>query len=100
MRFYMRSFPALSVFVLICSFHNGPDHNTASKRDKKPATAVKGKVLFSTYNVASLADAGAGTLREAINLANAGTGSDVINITVSGTIRLSGTLKIINGMTI
>jgi hypothetical protein len=48
------------------------------------------------FMVTTLADSGDGSLREAIELANANVGADTITFTVSGTITLASTLPAIN----
>ena len=50
----------------------------------------------ATFTVTSLADSGAGSLREAIDLANASPGADTINFTLSGTITLSSSLPFVS----
>ena len=50
----------------------------------------------ATFTVTSLADSGAGSLREAIDQANANPGADSIDFTVSGTITLSSTLPFVS----
>jgi len=49
----------------------------------------------ATFTVTSTADGGAGSLREAIDFANASPDADAINFAVSGTITLSSTLPFI-----
>ena len=49
----------------------------------------------ATYSVTSLADSGAGTLREAIDKANASAGADTIAFAVNGTINLETFLPIV-----
>jgi hypothetical protein len=51
---------------------------------------------FATYTVTSLADSGAGSLREAITLANTSGGADTIEFGVAGTISLSSALPTID----
>ena len=51
---------------------------------------------FATYTVTSLADSGAGSLREAITLSNASGGADTIEFGVAGTITLSSLLPSID----
>ncbi|WP_297696753.1 DUF2341 domain-containing protein, partial [uncultured Eudoraea sp.] len=50
---------------------------------------------FATYTVTSLNDSGAGSLREAIGLANTSGGADTIEFGVAGTISLSSALPTI-----
>jgi hypothetical protein len=56
--------------------------------------------VLANYTVTSTADSGAGSLREAINLANASAGADTIDFSTSGTITLTGELTITNDLTI
>ena len=51
----------------------------------------------ATFNVTTLADAGAGSLRDAITQANAAAGADTITFGVTGTINLASTLPDITG---
>ena len=55
------------------------------------------KGTFATYTVSSLADSGAGSLRQAIVDANSNGGADVIEFSVAGTISLSTGLDDIAG---
>ena len=50
----------------------------------------------ATFTVTSLADSGAGSLRDAIDQANANPGADAIDFTVSGTITLSSSLPFVS----
>jgi len=50
------------------------------------------RTVPSTFSVSSLADSGLGSLRQAILYANAATGDDAIDFTVTGTINLAGAL--------
>nr|MDJ0834698.1 DUF4347 domain-containing protein [Gammaproteobacteria bacterium] len=50
---------------------------------------------FATYSVTSLADSGAGSLRDAITQVNGGSGGDTIEFSVAGTINLSSALPAI-----
>jgi hypothetical protein len=52
--------------------------------------SLESRQLFATFTVNTLADSGAGSLREAINLANADSVADVINFSVAGTINVTG----------
>ncbi len=59
---------------------------------------LEDRSLLSTFTVVNLQDSGAGSLRQAILSANAQGGSDTINFSVTGTIRLTtGTLPTITG---
>ncbi len=51
--------------------------------------------LLATFTVSSLGDSGAGTLRQAILDANVGAGSDVIQFSVTGTIKPTSALPVI-----
>ncbi len=48
------------------------------------------RTLLATFTVTSLADAGAGSLRQAIADANGAAGADVVEFSVAGTITLTG----------
>lgn len=54
----------------------------------------------AVFSVTSTADAGVGTLRQAILDANASAGPDVVNITVTGSIGLESTIVITEGVAI
>ncbi len=58
--------------------------------------SIESRVLLSTFTVSNLGDSGAGSLRQAILGANAGSGSETIDFSVAGTIALtSGALPTI-----
>ena len=57
-------------------------------------------VEAATFNVTSLADSGAGSLRDAIGQANAAPGADTITFGVTGTITLASTIPILGPLTI
>ena len=90
----------LSFGVLLCSFRKGNNNSSNVHSFNKHVKVGKVSSSGSTYNVTSLADDGSvGTLRWAIT--NATSGSDIINLTVTGTIVLTSTLpSISNSVTI
>ena len=60
-----------------------------------------GTAHAATFTVTSTGDAGPGTLREAVDLANAAPGADTINFAVTGTITLTtGVIRILDALTI
>jgi hypothetical protein len=60
-----------------------------------------GAAHAATFTVTSTADAGLGTLRDAVDLANAAPGPDTINFAVTGTITLTtGAIRILDALTI
>ena len=60
-----------------------------------------GTAHAATFTVTSTADAGPGTLRDAVDLANAAPGADTINFAVTGTITLTtGAIRILDALTI
>jgi len=73
---------------------------SVSPRGRRRAVYIEGlepRMFLSTYTVTSLADAGPGSLRDAVEQANANPGPDTINFAagLTGTITLtSGQLEI------
>ncbi|MFM7042577.1 MAG: right-handed parallel beta-helix repeat-containing protein, partial [Planctomycetaceae bacterium] len=59
------------------------------------AEALESRALLATFTVSNLLNAGAGSLRAAINQANANPGADEIAFTVAGTVPLSTALPAI-----
>src|SRR5262249_9190398 len=81
------------------SLRPSPSQAGPSRRPRKrparrclPLEQLEGRLVLSAFHVSSLADGGAGSLRDAVARANAHTGADVIvfNDGLAGTIALSG----------
>src|SRR5262249_31930322 len=63
-----------------------PRHHREQPRTRKLRLEVlEDRVCPSIYTVTSIADSGAGSLRDAITQANANVGTDTINFNISGT---------------
>lgn len=62
----------------------------ASRRRVVVVEALEGRQVLSTFTVTSLANAGPGSLRQAIAMANQSPGPDQIDFGVAGTIRVRG----------
>jgi hypothetical protein len=63
--------------------------------------SLEPRTLLTTFSVTNLNDAGAGSLRDAISLANANSGADEITIATSGTIALTtGQMVVTDSLTI
>lgn len=82
-----------------------PFRNSVPKRNprRKPAArplileTLEDRTVPSTFTVSTLASSGAGSLRQAIQEANAHPGADVIQFDVAGTIELRSALPAITG---
>jgi hypothetical protein len=75
--------------------------STAPERAASTTALVTTTSVNNTFVVSTLADAGAGSLRQAIIDANAATGADAITFDVAGTIRVGNTaLPTITGTTV
>jgi trimeric autotransporter adhesin len=59
--------------------------------------ALEVRNVLSTFSVVNLADAGAGSLRQAIIDANSAAGADVISFNVAGSIQLTSALPAVTG---
>jgi hypothetical protein len=92
---------------LLTSLKSRPSVATFRRSPHRPRTprlaveSLDDRCLPSTFTVTNLLDSGAGTLREAVEAANANPGADTIDFATTGTIALtSGQLDITDSLTI
>jgi hypothetical protein len=67
---------------LLCGNQNGSARSKYFRRAKLRLEQLESRELMATFTVTSIADSGAGTLRNAITQANATAGADIINFAI------------------
>src|SRR5262245_40626719 len=90
----LRHWPAASRALRPSRAQAGPPRRPRRRPARRclPLEQLEGRLVLSTLHVSTLADGGAGSLRDAVAQANAHTGADVIVFDdgLAGTIALSG----------